>query len=61
MAKKSMIAAAKRKPKFDVRAHNRCRYCGRPRSFIRKYGMCRICFRLRALSGELPGVIKASW
>jgi small subunit ribosomal protein S14 len=61
MAKKSSIARAKRKPKFSARAHNRCRYCGRPRSFIRKFGMCRICFRLRALSGELPGVIKASW
>ena len=61
MAKKSMIAKAKRTPKFKVRAHNRCRYCGRPRSFIRKFGMCRICFRLRALTGELPGVIKASW
>lgn len=61
MAKKSMIAKAKRRSKFAVRAHNRCRYCGRPRSFIRKFGMCRICFRLRALAGELPGVIKASW
>ncbi|HEX9842673.1 MAG TPA: type Z 30S ribosomal protein S14 [bacterium] len=61
MAKKSMIAKAKRRQKFAVRGHNRCRYCGRPRSFIRKFGMCRICFRLRALTGELPGVIKASW
>jgi len=61
MAKKSKIAKAKRAPKFKVRAHNRCHYCGRPRSFIRKYGMCRLCFRKRALSGELPGVTKASW
>ena len=61
MAKKSMIARARRRQKFKVRGHNRCRYCGRPRSFIRKFGMCRICFRLRALTGELPGVIKASW
>jgi small subunit ribosomal protein S14 len=61
MAKKSMIAKAKRAPKFRVRLHHRCRYCGRPRSFLRKFGMCRICFRLKALSGELPGVIKASW
>jgi small subunit ribosomal protein S14 len=61
MAKKSKIAAARRKPKFAVRQHNRCHYCGRPRSYIRKFGMCRICFRLRALRGELPGVTKASW
>jgi small subunit ribosomal protein S14 len=61
MAKKSMIASAKRRPKFKVRGYHRCRYCGRSRSFIRKFGMCRICFRLRALAGELPGVIKASW
>jgi small subunit ribosomal protein S14 len=61
MAKKSMIAKAGRRPKFKVRGHFRCRYCGRPRSYIRKFGMCRICFRLKALAGELPGVIKASW
>ena len=61
MAKKSLIAKAKRKPKFAVRGYNRCRLCGRPRSFIRKFGLCRICFRLRALHGELPGVTKASW
>lgn len=61
MAKKSLIAKARRKSKFKVRAYHRCRYCGRPRSFIRKFGMCRLCFRLRALAGELPGVTKASW
>ena len=56
-----MIAKAKRPAKFKVRAYHRCRYCGRPRSFIRKFGMCRICFRLKARSGDLPGVVKASW
>ena len=61
MAKKSLIVKSNRKPKYKVRAYNRCRMCGRPRSFIRKFGMCRICFRLRALKGELPGVTKASW
>jgi len=61
MAKKSKIASAKRKPKFQVRAHNRCHHCGRPRSYLRKFGMCRICFRMRALRGELPGVTKSSW
>ena len=61
MAKTSKIVQARRKPKFKVRAYNRCPLCGRPRAFLRKFSMCRICFRLRALNGELPGVIKASW
>jgi small subunit ribosomal protein S14 len=61
LAKKSLIAKAGRKPKFTARAYNRCPVCGRPRAFLRKFGLCRICFRLMALRGEIPGVIKASW
>ncbi|PYQ24552.1 MAG: type Z 30S ribosomal protein S14 [Acidobacteria bacterium] len=61
MAKLSLIAKAKRKPKFGVRKYNRCRSCGRPRAYLRKFEMCRICFRKLALSGDIPGVIKASW
>ncbi|MBE9534655.1 MAG: type Z 30S ribosomal protein S14 [Proteobacteria bacterium] len=61
MARKSLIAKAKRKPKFKVRSYNRCPLCGRPRAFLRKFGICRICFRNMALRGELPGVIKSSW
>ncbi|MBI3326255.1 MAG: type Z 30S ribosomal protein S14 [Nitrospinae bacterium] len=61
MPKKSLIAKAKRSPKFGVRAYHRCQICGRPRGYLRKFQMCRICFRLRALRGEIPGVIKASW
>ena len=61
MAKKSLIAKAKREPKFGVRAYNRCPLCGRPRGFYRKFGMCRICLRDRANKGELPGVTKSSW
>ncbi|MFA9433531.1 MAG: type Z 30S ribosomal protein S14 [Deltaproteobacteria bacterium] len=61
MARKSLIAKAERKPKFKVRAYNRCPLCGRPRAFLRKFGICRICFRNMALRGELPGVIKSSW
>ena len=30
MAKKSLIAKAKRKPKFEVRGYHRCVVCGRP-------------------------------
>ncbi len=61
MAKKSLIAKAKRKPKFKVRGYNRCRLCGRPRAYMRKFAMCRICFRMLALRGEIPGVTKSSW
>ncbi len=61
MAKKSLVAKALRKPKFKVRAYNRCRICGRPRGYLRRFAMCRICFRLLALRGEIPGAIKSSW
>lgn len=61
MAKKSMIAKAKREPKFKVRGYNRCQRCGRPRAYLRDFGMCRICVRDLASRGELPGVRKASW
>lgn len=61
MAKKSMIARANRKPKFKVRAYNRCKRCGRPRAYYRKFGVCRICLRELAHRGELPGVVKSSW
>ena len=61
MAKLSKIAQAKRKPKFSVRAYNRCPLCGRSRAYLRKFKMCRICLRNRALAGEVTGVIKSSW
>ncbi|MBF0457712.1 MAG: type Z 30S ribosomal protein S14 [Nitrospirae bacterium] len=61
MAKTCLIEKNKRTPKFKVRAYNRCQLCGRPRAFLRKFGMCRICFRMLALQGKVPGVIKSSW
>ena len=61
MASKAKIAKDNREPKFKIRHRNRCFRCGRPRAFIRKFQLCRICFRELALSGEIPGVIKASW
>ncbi len=61
MAKKSLIVRAKRTPKYRVQGRNRCRLCGRPRSYMRRFGMCRICFRMLASQGEIPGVTKASW
>ena len=61
MAKKSLIAKAKRAPKFGVRAYTRCKRCGRPHGVIRKFGLCRICLRELAYKGEIPGMKKASW
>jgi len=61
MASKAMIAKANRKPKFKVRGYTRCTLCGRPHSVYRKFGICRICLRMRALSGEVPGMVKSSW
>ncbi len=61
MAKKSLIMKWQRKPKFSVRAYNRCRICGRPRGYIRDFEMCRICFRDLASNGMIPGIVKSSW
>ncbi|MBI5059821.1 type Z 30S ribosomal protein S14 [candidate division KSB1 bacterium] len=61
MAKACLIAKSIKEPKFKVRAHHRCRRCGRPRAFLRKFALCRICFRELALMGEIPGIVKASW
>lgn len=61
MAKKSIIAKAKRKNKFQVREYNRCPICGRPRGYYRKFDMCRICLRQLASRGDIPGMIKSSW
>jgi len=61
VAKKSLILRSQSTQKFKVRGYNRCKLCGRPRSYMRKFGLCRICFRKLALEGLLPGVTKSSW
>jgi small subunit ribosomal protein S14 len=61
VAKKALIAKAKRTPKFEVRAYSRCSRCGRPRAVYRRFRLCRICFRTLAHRGELPGITKSSW
>lgn len=60
MARKCMFYRNQRK-KYKVQIRNRCRRCGRARSYIRRFGLCRICFRELALEGRIPGVVKASW
>jgi small subunit ribosomal protein S14 len=44
-----------------VRLRNRCALTGRPRGVYKKFGLARGKLRDIALSGEIPGVIKASW
>ena len=62
MAKKSLIAKAKREPRFKVRASTRrCNRCGRPRAVYKKFGLCRICLRELAHEGAIPGMTKSSW
>jgi len=43
------------------RVRNRCRFTGRPNGYFRKFGLCRNKLRELAMSGEIPGLRKASW
>jgi small subunit ribosomal protein S14 len=61
VAKKSLIAKAKRTPRFKVREYSRCNRCGRPRAVFKKFGLCRICLRELAHEGAIPGMTKSSW
>ncbi len=61
MAKTSVIARAKKTPKFSTRIVRRCFRCGRKRGYMRDFNTCRICFRELASRGHIPGVKKASW
>jgi small subunit ribosomal protein S14 len=44
-----------------TRIHNRCAITGRPRAYYRKLKMSRIALRQLASSGQIPGMVKASW
>jgi small subunit ribosomal protein S14 len=61
MAKKSVEARARKKPKFSTRIVRRCWRCGRKRGYMRQFDICRICFRELANTGQIPGVKKSSW
>jgi small subunit ribosomal protein S14 len=61
MAKQSVIARAKKKPKYSTRIVRRCFRCGRKHGFMRDFELCRICFREMASKGQIPGVKKSSW
>lgn len=61
MARACLKYKATQKPKYGVRAHNRCGLCGRSRGYMRQFKMCRICFRKLASQGLMPGIRKSSW
>ncbi|MEK7647046.1 MAG: type Z 30S ribosomal protein S14 [Patescibacteria group bacterium] len=61
MAKTSVVARAKKKPKYSTRIVRRCFRCGRKHGFLRDFDLCRICFRELANEGLLPGIKKSSW
>ncbi len=44
-----------------VRLRNRCSVTGRPKGYYRKFGLARNKLREAAMSGEIPGLSKASW
>jgi len=63
LKKEGNYAALTKLPKnaSPVRLVNRCSMSGRRHAFIRKFGCSRLTFRELALSGQIPGVTKASW
>ena len=44
-----------------VRLRNRCVLTGRPRGVYSKFGLGRSKLREIAMSGQIPGIMKASW
>jgi small subunit ribosomal protein S14 len=44
-----------------VRVRLRCTLTGRSRGNYRKFKLCRIALRDLASSGQIPGMVKASW
>jgi len=44
-----------------TRQRNRCGLSGRPHGFYRKFGLAKTKLRERTMSGEVPGLSKASW
>ena len=44
-----------------VRLHNRCLISGRPKGVFRDFQLSRHFIREMALTGDLPGIKKASW
>jgi small subunit ribosomal protein S14 len=61
VAKKSLIAKAKREPRFKVRKYSRCNRCGRPRVSHKLFFPCRLFLPPPPHEGQIPGMTKSSW
>jgi len=59
----AILAKIEKMPKDSsrIRLSRRCRITGRARGVYRKFELCRNELRRRAMSGEVPGLVKASW
>ena len=44
-----------------VRVRNRCELSGRPRGFYRRFRLSRVALRELGATGQIPGMVKASW
>ena len=58
-----ILAAFEKMPRdsSSVRQTRRCARTGRAHAVYRKFGLCRNEIRIRAMRGEIPGLVKASW
>ncbi len=45
----------------QIRLSRRCRLTGRAHGVYRKFTLARAELRRRAMNGEVPGLVKASW
>lgn len=74
MARKAMIVKQQRleekrlkylskgeKMPMMAKHYNRCRVCGRIKSYMREFWICRVCFRKYAREWLIMWVKKASW
>ena len=61
--KMQAIAGLQKLPRdaSPCRGRNRCSITGRPRGYYRKFGLGRNKLREHAMSGDIPGLVKASW
>ena len=61
--KEAAVLALQKLPRDSspARGRNRCQITGRPRGVYRKFGLGRNKLRESTMTGEIPGLRKASW
>lgn len=57
----TLALAALPRNSAKVRLRHRCALTGRPRGYYRKFGLSRIALRELGSTGQIPGLVKASW